>query len=182
MGRVVPPGEESDGVGAFGRALLNVLTLGAYQHPQGADQYWGSIAHSLNPTTRDGAINLAGIIVGGKMKGEPTAAQYEYLKSIQGTSRGENPAESIHQPANYQDPSVQALMQHLGAPGGYHPNPVLSYEMNPLIDLFHQNMARPQGLGVHPDTLEPGPVPAPNPDRLPAVMRAIARNNINRRN
>lgn len=185
------PGMHGGQMTGAGRALLNVLTLGAYDHPAQAGAYWKGVAQSLNPTTRDGAIGLASILVPGKLSKSgipgPTAGQHEFLQTIHDTSKGVPPADSIYQP-NYQDPTVQALMQHLGAPGGYHPNPILSGEMNPLIDLFHQNMNRPTGLGLHPDTYE-GPIGGPSDlggfsggDRLQKIMQIIAKNNINRRN
>ncbi len=92
--------------------------------PQGLPEYLRAQLAALDPRHREGAINLATILVPG-VRGRPTRQQKEYLNAIRHSQTQVKSGLTF----NPHDPGVQALMAHLGLP------PVRKYQAGGEVHL-----------------------------------------------
>lgn len=73
-------------------ALLNVLTLGAYQHPQEAQDYWTELAHELDPRTPQGLVALGATVFGPRLD-DPMITSLETPRGLVPLPRAGNQAQ-----------------------------------------------------------------------------------------
>jgi len=66
----------------IGRAIANIVTMGAASNAHAAGQYWKGVAESYNPLHPAGALNLAGALYPGRLTSE--TVPYELPSSVPG--------------------------------------------------------------------------------------------------